>query len=151
MLFLLSKIAPSDATIVSVDLPGKQGGYPEWRKKIYHKFSSRGQLLNLIKADSHKEETLLEVKKIIGERDVDLLFIDGDHTYEGARHDFLMYKGLVRNGGMIVFHDIAQHSPESGCEVDRLWREAQTKSAGGELIRDKNQGWGGIGILYVEQ
>jgi len=116
----------------------------------------RADVLNLMRAGVNNviamNGTKLpeSIKALSTEKEI-TLFIDGDHTYEGARHDFLMYKGLVRNGGMIVFHDIAQHSPESGCEVDRLWREAQTKSAGVELIRDKNQGWGGIGILYVEQ
>jgi predicted O-methyltransferase YrrM len=36
---------------------------------------------------------------------LDLLFIDGDHTYEGARGDFLRWSPLVRVGGHVLFHD----------------------------------------------
>ena len=36
----------------------------------------------------------------------DFLFIDGDHTVEGVTKDFLLYRPLVRKGGVIAFHDI---------------------------------------------
>jgi predicted O-methyltransferase YrrM len=36
---------------------------------------------------------------------LDLLFVDGDHSYEGARADFLRWSPLVRAGGQLLFHD----------------------------------------------
>jgi predicted O-methyltransferase YrrM len=38
----------------------------------------------------------------------DLVFIDGDHSYEGARADFLHWRDAVRPGGHVVFHDAAK-------------------------------------------
>ncbi|MFA6407399.1 MAG: class I SAM-dependent methyltransferase [Candidatus Paceibacterota bacterium] len=149
VLFLFSRVAHRDATIISIDLPGAQGGYPEWRKSIYKIFTLFNQSISLIKADSHSKETLSKVETILENKSVDLLFIDGDHTYEGAKHDFLMYKGLVRKGGIIAFHDVAQHSSESGCEVSRLWGEMKDAGKIVEIIKDKGQGWGGIGLFYV--
>jgi cephalosporin hydroxylase len=35
----------------------------------------------------------------------DLAFIDGDHTAQGVRADWLHYSQLVRLGGTVVFHD----------------------------------------------
>lgn len=35
---------------------------------------------------------------------IDLLFIDGDHTYEGALAD-TAYTSFVKSGGIVVFHD----------------------------------------------
>ena len=35
----------------------------------------------------------------------ELLFIDGDHSYEGARRDFERWSPLVRAGGTVLFHD----------------------------------------------
>ena len=35
----------------------------------------------------------------------ELIFIDGDHTYEGARKDFDTYEALLGDDGIIVFHD----------------------------------------------
>jgi predicted O-methyltransferase YrrM len=34
-----------------------------------------------------------------------LVFVDGDHTYEGARADFERWRGLVAPGGHVLFHD----------------------------------------------
>jgi len=38
-------------------------------------------------------------------RKVDLLFIDGDHSYAAVLCDWLLYHHLVRDGGLIAFHD----------------------------------------------
>lgn len=37
---------------------------------------------------------------------LDLLFIDGDHSYEGVKADWDAYKALLREGSTVVFHDI---------------------------------------------
>jgi predicted O-methyltransferase YrrM len=36
---------------------------------------------------------------------LDLLFVDGDHSYEGARADFRRWGAFVRPGGHLLFHD----------------------------------------------
>lgn len=96
-LFLFSRVASEDATIISIDLPrGKfGGGYPKWRELLYKKFALPGQKIHLLKMDSHKEETLEKVKFILSGRKLDFLFIDGDHTYESVKRDFEIYEKLV--------------------------------------------------------
>jgi len=37
---------------------------------------------------------------------LDLLFIDGDHSYEGVKADWEAYKVLLREGSTVIFHDI---------------------------------------------
>lgn len=37
---------------------------------------------------------------------LDVLFIDGDHSYEGVKHDLDNYGFLVKSGGSIVCHDV---------------------------------------------
>ncbi len=37
---------------------------------------------------------------------LDILFVDGDHTYEGTRDDFTNYASLVRSGGLVICHDV---------------------------------------------
>lgn len=41
---------------------------------------------------------------------VDLLFIDGDHTYKGVQRDLMAWAGKVKPHGLMVFHDVAQVS-----------------------------------------
>jgi len=38
---------------------------------------------------------------------VDLLFIDGDHQYTSVLTDWLLYSPLVKEGGLVAFHDVA--------------------------------------------
>jgi predicted O-methyltransferase YrrM len=149
-LFCFCKLAQNDATIISIDLPEGPfgGGYPEWKIPIYQTFAKENQKLYLLRKDSHKEETLEEVKKILNGKELDFLFIDGDHSYEGVKKDFEMYSPLVRKGGIIAFHDIVKHPPYVGCEVEKLWKEIKNNFNFKELIKDTNQSWAGIGVIY---
>ena len=45
---------------------------------------------------------------------IDLLFIDGDHRHEGVMADWLLYHNLVRDGGIIAFHDAVAKVDRSG-------------------------------------
>ena len=148
-LFCFCKLAREDATIISIDLPGGSfgGGYPEWKIPIYQAFAKKNQKLYLLRKYSHKEETLEEVKKILNGNQLDFLFIDGNHSYEGVKKDFEMYSPLVRKRGIIAFHDIVKHPPETGCEVEKLWKEIKNDFDFKELIKDINQNWAGIGVL----
>jgi predicted O-methyltransferase YrrM len=40
-------------------------------------------------------------------RPIDLLFIDGDHSYEGVKNDWNLFHPFVRPGGVVLFHDTA--------------------------------------------
>ena len=149
-LYCLCRLAQSDATIISIDKPAGRfgGGYTDERaEEMQQLFPRDGQALNLIRDDSHLSSTLERVEEILDGRQLDLLFIDGDHTYEGVKRDFQMYSPLVRQGGMIAFHDIVEHSPETGCEVARYWNEIRDDYEYLELAVVPYR-WGGIGVLW---
>jgi cephalosporin hydroxylase len=135
--------------IVSVDLPSGSfgGGYPYWKIPFF-KALGKKNVVQLVRADSHREETLSKVKELLNGKKVDYLFIDGDHTYEGVKQDFLMYSPLVRKGGAVVFHDVVKVKETIGCDVDKFWNEIKQQYPHAELIEDPNQNWSGIGILY---
>lgn len=82
-------------------------------------------------------------------RQVDFLMIDGDHSYEGVRQDFEMYHALVRNGGLIAFHDVAINPdvPEYG--VAKFWQELKKYHRTHEFIDPETLGKAGMGIGVV--
>lgn len=150
-LFLLTKVAPDNATIISIDLPRGEfgGGYPRWKVPLYKSFRRKKQNIFLIRASSHSQKTLKKVRTILNSDPIDFLLIDGNHTYEGVKKDFSLYSSLVRKGGIIAFHDIVFHPFHPDCQVDKFWTEIKDKYKTQEIISLQNQTWAGIGILFV--
>lgn len=144
---------PNNNTVVSVDMPnGEFGGGPtsDDRDKILNWVSDKQNTI-LVTGDSHKEETLTEVKEALAGELADILFIDGDHTYEGVKKDFEMYSPLVKNGGLIVLHDIVDHSESNpACQVEKFWQELTTTIYPMGIfwaIIDPARCWAGIGVM----
>ena len=44
---------------------------------------------------------------------IDLLFIDGDHSYEGVKKDFDLYSQIMNDKGIIIIHDTDAEYEES--------------------------------------
>ena len=60
------------------------------------------------------------IRKVAGlAASVDLLFIDGDHSYEAVRADWENYHSLVRPGGIVAFHDASanRQPPTNGATL----------------------------------
>lgn len=54
----------------------------------------------------------------------DIIFIDGDHSYNGVKLDFDNCVNRINDGGFIVFHDINAKARNTCCPgVVRLWNE----------------------------
>ena len=149
-LYLLARAARSDAVLVSVDLPlGPWGGVsPTWREWILPRVVKEGQTLHFLRGSSHDPKTVERAVNILGAGLVDVLMIDGDHSYSGVKQDFDMYAPMVRAGGLVIFHDIVPHPPRARCEVSRFWGEVKAGRRYEEIIENPKQGWAGIGILH---
>lgn len=147
-LFLLTRMAANNASILSVDLPGGKfgGGYPEWKEPIYRSFAKKGQTINLIRANSHDKETYTKVSSYLKNKKVDFMFIDGDHTYEGVKEDFNTYKEFLADNALVMFHDIAPH-PNPIYGVDKFWKEIKQEFENKEFVKDWYEGGRGLGLL----
>jgi predicted O-methyltransferase YrrM len=64
---------------------------------------------------------------------IDLLFIDGDHSYDGVRRDFLAWTKFLRPGGLLLLHDVCPDHTENPKHPDGPYRIVQ------EYIRDDPQ------------
>lgn len=105
-----------------------------------------------VAGNSHSEETFSKVKEILNGELLDLLFIDGDHSYEGVKNDFEKYSTLTKKGGIIAFHDIHRSSfhESHGCYVHNFWEEISKKYLDYKVFYDaigENSVWGGIGMI----
>lgn len=102
-------LAP-DGILVGIDInlhDPAQGLYAEMEKTIQRfKDDSR---MNFIIGDSRVPETLVKLKALLGNRSVDFLYLDGEHSRAGTKKDYEIYSPLVAEGGVIVFHDATRN------------------------------------------
>lgn len=135
-LYVWNRIAP---TVLGIDLPG--GPFGTGRPLTPHGSS-------LILADSHDVRTYGAALGFLYGQEADMLFLDGDHTYEGVMQDFFTYRLLVREGGAIVLQDIRDHHrPDVG--VHRLWKAIKKRWPDHtEEFMHGDEHWAGIGILW---
>lgn len=56
---------------------------------------------------------LADANKVEHDRSLDFVFIDGDHSYEGAKKDHNKWGSKVRPGGFIIHHDMGNGRPFS--------------------------------------
>jgi cephalosporin hydroxylase len=72
--------------------------------------------IRLIQGNSYFDETEEEIKNTIGNKNIDLLFIDGDHTLDGVKNDFERYNKYVKKGGFIIFDDYHHEIIKKYCD-----------------------------------
>ena len=148
--YLWTRAAASDALLISVDLPPWEPDDPGEARKT-HLLRSCGrtaQRVHLIRGDSHSGEVRDRVRSLLGADTIDFLFIDGDHSYEGVKQDWLDYAPLVGSGGLIALHDVHPHSKRWGGEVPEFWREIRARYRTTEIIADAAQDGFGIGVIW---
>jgi cephalosporin hydroxylase len=146
---LLSQSLASIKTIVGVDLFIMNGAKLRCLLRP-------DQQIHLMNGSSYAPQTFERVRAALAGQPIDLLFIDGDYRYEGVKRDFLLYRRLMREGGLIMFHDIlpdhgTRHGrPSMNCagDVPILWNQLKPHYRHREFFRDPDQDGLGLGILH---
>ncbi len=147
--FLISQFPKTVTTMIGIDLFVRN-------KFMLSRYNRNERELHYINGSSYDLKTIDKVKLILKDRYIDILFIDGDHSYNGAKKDYLNYSPFVKDEGLIIFHDIipdylTKFGKESGTysgDVPNLWNDLKTKFKYKEVITNKDQDGLGIGILY---
>jgi cephalosporin hydroxylase len=120
-----------NTNVISIDL-----GQPISKETVYSNVKNLNKfnnLYNYLEGDSQTYEMVSRLKELTNE--VDILFIDGDHSYQSVINDFMLYEGLVKSGGYIVFDDYR----DEGCPG--------TKKAVDEIVESVKERYTNIGTL----
>lgn len=143
----LCGLGPSVRTFVGVDLrPGNAD--------LVRALAPPGVEVKFLEGSSRDPAVRARLDALLGGGRLDLLFIDGDHTYDGVLADLREYRELVRSGGLIAFHDI--RPVDGGAQVNKLawsgevhvlWRQLRDRFRHWEFVRDPHQDGYGIGVI----
>jgi len=83
-------------------------------RKFYGKWVLGDKKSSFLIGSSSSVTTVGKAYGFLTKAPVDVLFIDGDHSYEGVLTDWLLYHPLVKKGGMVAFHDAMLTGPHLG-------------------------------------
>ena len=148
---LFSHYAHQQARILSVDVnntPIRQRAFPH--------LIGPDQQITVLQGSSYAPQTIEFLKNWLKQEPIDLLFIDGDHSYEGVSQDYRLYAPYVRKGGIIGLHDIVpdfktrfgQETPSYVGEVPKFWQQLKQENLKTqEFIEDPDQDGFGIGVV----
>lgn len=137
-LFAWSQL-PSVTKVVGITL--QNDAYSTGRALNYHGAS-------VLLADSHSGRARHYATHHQPPGGYDMLFIDGDHTYQGVIKDLVTYAGVLAPGGIIVLQDICVHPNNPEVQVHLVWDELSSIHPHRTFIRAADTTWGGIGVIF---
>lgn len=102
---------------------------------------------------TYYSETNYELKRMLFENaldsfkdgSIDLLHIDGLHTYEAVKADYETWLPKMATNGIILFHDVKVQKENFG--VDRFWNEAKDSFVDSFNFDHSN----GLGVAFLSK
>lgn len=161
---------PSVHEVISVDYPVGIHGGQGFQERTYvisdalEQVNLTNKRFHSVNGDSRDPYLVNRVNEILNGRKIDFLFIDGDHTYEGVKGDFEIYKQFLSDDAIVGFHDVidSQFHRNENCFVSKFWDELKEQYESKEFIytehldlkilpylgqTKKDGGFGGIGLI----
>lgn len=149
--FLWSKLAAQKGIKLGIDMPNGKWGVPYTRSDVEiainkHNIEMFAPNVSVLWEESKDQKSIDWVKEQLGEEKLDFLFIDGDHSYAGAKIDYYNYLPFVKEDGIIGLHDIKETELHKAnhCNVFKFWQELEGDKK--EFV-DISIEWGGIGVI----
>jgi hypothetical protein len=94
-------------TVVSID-PFGEYQFEDYKKRTRH--CSRTYIRNKSEAVANK----------FSDSEIDILYVDGDHSYESVSRDLELYHPKIKEGGVLGGHDYGKAHPETIKAVDEF-------------------------------
>ena len=147
--FLLGRAIPTAEMLATVDLLPRH-------RNVLRFLCEPKCATHVLRGSSAETKVQQRIAALLYGAPLDLLFLDGDHCYDGVRKDYHWYSQFVRPGGLIVFHDIVRAaesgSPTAGHRwvggVPRFWHEIKSEvTRSWEFVENWNQQGFGIGVI----
>jgi len=145
--YVLAPFFAEGAHVVGIDSFQRHG----WRSDDGRKdldariaiLRDQGFVVDVIEGRSDDETVLANVSLCLRRTDADVLHIDGAHDYNSVRADWLTYSPFIREGGLVVFHDIGTQT--SQMQVKQYWDKQIAPHYTTHAFCEKN----GIGIVEI--
>jgi cephalosporin hydroxylase len=145
--FLLGRDIPSVELVVGVDLV-------DLNRLRLRAFRRPEVELRLIVGDSSARTTVDRVRRVLDGRQIDVLLIDGDHSYAGVVNDLRAYRPLVADDGVVAFHDIVPddwlrsgRGDSYAGQVPLVWQAVRRQFPSHEFVRSWSQSGMGVGVI----
>jgi len=146
----LSHLLSGDGIMVGIDINSTVAGIniPKVREMI------APSVYQLIPYASTSTEALSMLSDILGERKIDVLFIDGDHRYDTVKLDYTNFHPFMRRPSIVAFHDIKMVSDTQnwpGHEmVGKYWDELLRHNTDHiEICLGNERNVYGIGLILI--
>jgi predicted O-methyltransferase YrrM len=98
-------LASDTTTVLTLDLPADDNPFAGKYQGIYFKGTDREPFIKQIDCDSQTFDTTPFHQQM------ELIFVDGDHSYEAVKNDTEKALEMLAPGGVIIWHDYAPKSP----------------------------------------
>ncbi len=137
--------------IAWLGLPTRSFAVDTWKGDPHNGWNGPHILENL---RSHHDARYVEFSQLLeltfdeaafrfADGEIDLLHIDGYHTYEAVKHDYETWRPRMSDRGVILFHDVTERVGDFG--VWRLWDELRARFLSFTFEHEH-----GLGVLAVE-
>jgi len=88
-------------------------------------------------------KTFAEALNDFEDKSIEILLIDGYHTYEAVSNDFNSWRPKMKDNGIVLFHDIHERKDDFG--VYLFWNEIKEKYRTIEFTHSH-----GLGVLFID-
>ena len=154
-LLYFGRLMPKNSKLIAIDLPNGPWGHINSEislKNVANDLKLDGYNVDLIFGDSKSKETEDKLVSSLNNQQIDILFIDGDHSLLGVASDINIYTKYVKPNGIVIFHDCGDiKSIGTDLNVFKTMRSVRSAFDDFSYGRKKlivQEDWG-LGIVWV--